>query len=318
MNSKLLRLFSKIPFLEKLFHFIKSIKLPGFQGLPLYDVLVFFFARFNESDLQTRARAIAFSLFLALFPTIIFLFTLIPYVPLENFQIQVLLLLKDFLPASTYDAAYTTIEDIVSHQRGGLLSFGFFFALFVSADGVSDIMKWFNKSFHGSHQRSGLKQKSIAICITIALALLMFFAITLGIVNEYMISFLVKHKVLTNDLQYYFLQILKWLIVIGLCFCGIALLYYFGPSERKKISFLTPGASFSTLLIILTSLGFNFFINNFGSYNKIYGSIGTLIIILIWTYLNTLVLLIGFELNIAINKANTSHKKKLSVLQKPG
>lgn len=312
MNSKLLKIFSKIPFLESLFVFIKKIKLPGFQGLPIYDVLTFFFQRFNESELQTRSRAIAFSLFLALFPTIIFLFTLIPYVPLENFQIQVLLLLKEFLPSSTYDAAYTTIEDIVSHQRGGLLSFGFFFALFVSADGVSNIMKWFNKSFHGTHQRSGFKQQIIAICITIALALLMFTAIALGIINEYAISFLAKHHILTNSLQFFLLQFLKWLILLSLCFSGIALLYYFGPSERKKISYLTPGASFSTILVVITSLGFNFFINNFASYNKIYGSIGTLIIILIWTYLNTLVLLIGFELNISIYEANTSHKKRMT------
>src|SRR5688572_15780448 len=106
MKSKLLKLFTRIPLLERIFKFIKSIKLPGFQGLPVYDVLTFFFLRFNESELQTRSRAVAFSLFLAIFPTIIFLFTLIPYVPLENFQIQVLLLLKEFLPSSTYNAAY--------------------------------------------------------------------------------------------------------------------------------------------------------------------------------------------------------------------
>ncbi|MEP7263011.1 MAG: YihY/virulence factor BrkB family protein [Bacteroidota bacterium] len=310
MKSKLLTFFKRIPLLQSIYSFVKSIKLPGFQGLPLFDVLTFFFQRFSESELQTRARAIAFSLFLALFPTIIFLFTLIPYVPLENFQIQVLLMLKNLLPASTYDVAYTTIEDIVSHQRGGLLSFGFFFALFVSADGISNIMKWFNKSFHGTHQRSPFKQKIIAICITISLAFLMFVAITLSIVNEYAISFLVKHHLLTNSIQYYLLQFLKWMILLCLCFSGIALLYYFGPSERKKISFLTPGACFSTFLVVLTSLGFNFFINNFARYNKIYGSIGTLIIILIWTYLNSLVLLIGYELNISINEANTSHKKK--------
>jgi membrane protein len=311
MNSKLLRLFTKIPLLESLFHFIKSIKLPGFKGLPLYEVMVFFFQRFNTSELQTRAQAVAFSLFLAIFPTIIFLFTLIPYVPLENFQIQVLLLLRDFLPASTYDAAYTTIEDIVSHQRGGLLSFGFLFALFVSADGVSNIIEWFNKSFHGSKKRKGFRQRLISIALTFSLALLMFVAITLGILNEYAITFLVKHNLLTNSLQIYILYILKWVILLGFCFTGIALLYYFGPSERKKISYLTPGTSFATFLIVLSSIGFNFFINNFGSYNKIYGSIGTLIIILIWVYLNSLFLLIGFELNIAINKAHTSHKKRL-------
>jgi membrane protein len=316
MKTSLLKIFTRIPLLATFFRFLKSIKIPGFQGLPFYDVITFFFQRFSESELQTRARAIAFSLFLAIFPAIIFLFTLIPYVPIENFQIQVLLLLKDFLPSSTYDAAYTTIEDIVSHQRGGLLSFGFFFALYVSADGISGIMIWFNKSFHGTHQRSQFKQQLIAVAITIALSLLVFVAIILGIGNEYAISFLVKHHLINNSIQYYLLQFLKWFILLSLCFSGIALLYYFGPSERKKIAFLTPGALFSTLLIVLTSLGFNFFINNFASYNKIYGSIGTLIIILIWTYLNALVLLIGFELNIAINKAHTSHKNRLTNIKK--
>jgi membrane protein len=314
MRVKLLRIFSKIPFLEKVFHFIKTIRVPGFNGLPIYDVVLFFGHRFSESDLQNRSRAISFSLFLALFPTIIFLFTLIPYVPIENFQVQVLLLLKEFLPSSTYEAAYTTIEDIVSHQRGGLLSFGFFFALIVSADGIFNIVTWFNKSYHGSQKRTRFRQRLIAIGLTVILAIFMFLAIVLGILNEVAITFLVKHSLVTNALQYYILQILKWLILIVLCFSGILLLYYFGPSERKKISFSTPGATLATILVIITSLGFNFFINNFARYNKIYGSIGTLIIILIWIYLNTLALLIGYELNISISRANSSHQKRQKII----
>ena len=311
MKANIYFYFLKIPFLKRILAFIKRITFPGFNRVPLYDVIIFFLRRFNENELQTRARAIAFSLFLAIFPTIIFLFTLIPYIPIENFQLQVLEMLKQFLPASTYESAYTTIEDIVSHQRGGLLSFGFFFALFVSADGILMLMLWFNKSFHGSHQRSMLKQRAIAIGLTIMLAIFIFLAISISLITEVAISFLFKHHLLTHGLQYYLLQVLKWVVTLALCFCGISLLYFFGPSEKKKLYFVNAGSSLATLLIILSSIGFNFFITNFSSYNKIYGSIGTLIIILIWIYLNSLVLLVGYELNVSIEHATNSRDKKI-------
>ncbi len=313
MKARIINYLLKIPFLKRIIALIKTIIIPGFNGVPIFDVIVFFLKRFNENDLQTRARAVAFSLFLTIFPTIIFLFTLIPYIPIEDFQLQVLQLLREFLPASTYDAAYTTIEDIVSHQRGGLLSFGFLFALFVSADGVLTLILWFNKSYHGSHQRSMYKQRLIAIGLTIMLALFSFLAITLLLLNEVAISFLVKHHLLTNNIQYFLLQGLKWLVVVSLFFCGISLLYFFGPSHRKKIFFINAGATLATLLVVLTSLGFNFFITNFASYNKVYGSIGTLIIILIWIYLNSFVLLVGYELNVAIEHATNSRKKKITL-----
>ena len=313
MIAKIYRYLLRIPFLIRLIDLIKRIILPGFNRVPLYDVIIFFLKRFNENELQTRARALAFSLFLAIFPTIIFLFTLIPYIPIDNFQLQVLQMLKQFLPASTFESAYTTIEDIVSHQRGGLLSFGFVFALFVSADGILTLMLWFNKSYHGSHQRSMFKQRGIAIGLTIMLAFFTFLAITISIMTEVAISFLFEHHLLTHGLQYYLLQILKWVVTIALCFCGISLLYYFGPSKKKKVYFVNAGSSLATLLIILSSLGFNFFITNFGSYNKVYGSIGTLIIILIWIYLNSLVLLVGYELNVSIEHATNSRNKKINL-----
>lgn len=313
MKKKIQAYLSKISFLEKFLDLIKTITFPGFNKVPIYDVIVFFLRRFNENDIQTRARAIAFSLFLAIFPTIIFLFTLIPYIPIDNFQLQVLKLLKDFLPSSTYASAHSTIEDIVSHQRGGLLSFGFLFALYVSAEGILTLMLWFNKSFHGSHQRSKFKQRLIAISLTIMLAIITFMAILMILANELAISFLLKHHLMTNAFHYYLLQVLKWVVLISLCFCGISLLYFFGPSERKKLYFVNAGASLATLLILLTSLGFNFFINNFARYNKVYGSIGTLIIILIWIYLNSLVLLVGYELNVSIDRATHSRLKKINL-----
>lgn len=281
----------------------KHLRLPGFEGLPLYDVGDFFFQRLNEGELQTRARSLAFSFFLALFPTIIFIFTLIPYIPIPSFPDKLLSIIADFLPASTFEAARETIEDIIRHQRGGLLSFGFLFALFVSADGIMALMSWFNRSYHGKEQRAAWRMRLMAIGITITLALFVFLAIGLIVSTEYIYYYLEEKHIMVNFLQLVFLSIGKWLILLLLCFSAISLLYYFGPSKHEKLKFISAGSSLATLLLILTTLGFNYFINNFGQYNKVYGSIGTLIIILIWLYINSLVLLVGYELNVSIRKA---------------
>ena len=281
----------------------KKIKLPGFEGLPLFDVAVFFFQRINQGELQTRARAIAFSFFLALFPATIFIFTLLPYVPIETFPDELLSLIADFLPASTFEAAKETIEDILRHQRGGLLSFGFLFAIFLSADGVMALMTWFNKSFHGKEQRSAWRFRLMAIALTICLSLFVFLALALIVITEVIYSYMEKKEILVSLMQMILLSIGKWVILLTLCFSAISLLYYYGPSKHEKLKFISAGSSLATLLIVLTSLGFNFFINNFSQYNKIYGSIGTLLILLIWIYINSFVLLVGYELNVSIRKA---------------
>ncbi|MBK9400929.1 MAG: YihY/virulence factor BrkB family protein [Bacteroidetes bacterium] len=281
----------------------KHLRLPGFEGLPLYDVGEFFFTRLNEGELQTRARSLAFSFFLALFPTIIFIFTLIPYIPIESFPERLLSLIRDFLPANTFDSARETIEDIILHQRGGLLSFGFLFALFISADGIMALMTWFNKSYHGKEQRSAWKFRMMAIGLTITLALLVFLAVGLIVTTEFIYYYLEEKQILANFMQLVLLSLGKWIILLALCFSAISLLYYYGPSKHDKLKFISAGSSLATLLIVLTSLGFNYFITNFGQYNKVYGSIGTLIVILVWLYINSFVLLVGYELNVSIRKA---------------
>ena len=300
ISKFILNLWPIKPFIQ----FSKSLKLPGFEGLPLYDVGDFFIQRLRNNDLQTRAQSLAFSSFLALFPTIIFIFTLIPYIPIPSFPEELLKLLKDFLPSNTYEAAHETIEDILLHQRGGLLSFGFFFALYVSADGIMALMTWFNRSYHGKEQRSGWKKKIMAIGLTLTLASFVFLAIGLILTFEYIYFYLEEKKIFVSIMQLILISAGKWVILLILCFSAISLLYYYGPSEKDKLRFISAGSSLATLLIILTSLGFNFFLNNFGLYNKVYGSIGTLIVILIWLYINSFVLLIGYELNVSIKKAN--------------
>ncbi len=302
--------FNELPIVKRLIQLATKIKLPGFEGLPFIYVAQFFVQRFKEGELQTRAQSLAFSFFLALFPAIIFLFTLIPYIPLNNFQETLLEIIQTFLPASTYDAARSTIEDIILHQHSSLLSFGFFFALIISTEGVLALMKWFNKSFHGKELRSGFKQRIVALFLTIALATLLILAITLIISSEIFSYYLVENSLIKNNINIVLLHIGKWLILLTLCFSAISLLYFAGPSHRQKLPLITAGSSLATLLIVVTSLGFNYFITHFAQYNKLYGSIGTLMIILIWLYINSLVLLIGFELNVSIHRAKDHHGEK--------
>lgn len=303
IRNKIIKwLFGNWP-LKPLIVLSQHVRLPGFEGLPLYDVLSFFFKRLSEGELQTRARSLAFSFFLAIFPAIIFIFTLIPYIPIPSFPDKLLLLISEFLPASTFEAVKETIEDIIRHQRGGLLSFGFLFALFVSAEGVMNVMTWFNRSFHGKEQRSAWRVRLMAIGLTITLAIFIFLAIGLILTTEFIYFYLESKHILVNFMQLLFLTAGKWIILLMLSFSAISLLYYYGPSKHEKLRFISAGSSLATLLIVLTSLGFNYFITNFGQYNKLYGSIGTLIIILIWLYINSLVLLVGYELNVAIRKA---------------
>ncbi|MFM9008952.1 MAG: YihY/virulence factor BrkB family protein, partial [Bacteroidota bacterium] len=229
--------------------------------------------------------------------------TLIPYIPVESFQDRLLELIRNFLPASTFELAHETIEDIVRHQHGGLLSFGFVFALFVTTDGVIALMNWFNRSYHGKRERAGWKQRLIALGITLFLSLLIFTAIGLGISSEFLFYYLESKGVLVNLMQLILITAGKWVILLALCFTAISVLYYFGPSKRERIRFISAGSSLATLLFVITTIGFNYFITHFGQYNKLYGSIGTLIIILLWLYINALVLLVGYELNVSIRKA---------------
>jgi len=282
----------------------KRISLPGFDGISIFNVASFFLKELFEGDIQTRARSIAFSFFLALFPTVIFLFTLIPYVPIAGFQEKLLSSLQSFFPYNTYDAARTTIEEIVTNQNGGLLSFGFLFAVFVSTNGVNSIISSFDKTLFAEHKRSGIRKRIVALYLTCLLAVLTIIAIVLIIATELVLLFINKEILSLDRSSVYLLMIGKYLILVILCFTAISSLYYFGPSGgRNKFRFISAGSTLATILVLLTSICFNFFIQNFGNFNKVYGSIGTLIVILIYINFNCLQLLIGFELNNSINKA---------------
>jgi len=306
--KKILRFIIYSPPVRKISDASKKLILPGFDGMPLYDVADFFFTGIQKGAIKTRASSVAYSFFLALFPAIIFLFSLIPYIPVKNFQPQLLALLQDIFPKDAYIAASSTIEDIVKHQRGGLLSLGFVMVVYFTTNGISALIDGFNKSYHVKETRKGMGQRLMAFTLTAILSLLIIFAIIIITTSESATQYLVTAGIIKSKGQIVLLYIGKWLVIIALFLFAISFLYYFGPALHKRWRFFSPGSLLAASLSILTSVGFGAFVNNFGNYNKLYGSIGTLIVIMLWIYYNALILIIGFELNASIDIAKSSKK----------
>ncbi|MDP1747451.1 MAG: YihY/virulence factor BrkB family protein [Bacteroidota bacterium] len=309
MQHKNVKRLIKFQFIHRIIKASKKIILPGFEGISLYVVSKFFFHGIGNGNLNTRSQSLAFSFFLALFPSIIFLFTLIPYIPIEHFQDSLFNLLQTLLPKSAFEATEETIADIIKNQRGGLLSVGFISALYFSTNGFNEMMNAFNETFHVIETRSVLKQRLISLVMVIMTTVFISIAIALIIFSE-----IVLQKIIEKDnLAYYLILFGKWFILITLCFSFISFNYYLGPKRKKGFNFFSPGSILATILTIITSLLFAYYVNNFGNYNKLYGSIGTLIVIMLFIYINSLILLLGFDLNASILSA----KRKLGRLHHP-
>jgi len=280
----------------------KKVLLPPFEGLTLYEVITFFFESLRKGVILIRASSLAFNYMLAIFPAIIFLFTLLAYIPIDNFQEELLILLRDVLPRNAYETVRLTVEDLVSERRGSLLSFGFLVALFFSSNGVNSMINAFNTTYK-TRSRSMLMQRLVAAVLTIILSVLVITAIALIVFSELAMDFLIAKGILNVDFTYYLLVFGKWITIIALILCAISFLYYLGPAKDTRWRFITAGSTLATVLTLATSVGFSYFVNNFGHYNKVYGSIGTLMVIMLWLHFNSVILLVGFELNASIDKA---------------
>ncbi|HKJ79473.1 MAG TPA: YihY/virulence factor BrkB family protein [Prolixibacteraceae bacterium] len=282
-----------------------KVSLPFFDGVPVYDVTVFFWKSIVDGSITTRASAIAFSFFIALFPAIIFLFTLIPYIPIKNFQNELYLLIQQVVPESTFQTIEGTLSDIVMQQRGGLLSLGFFMALIFSTSGLASMMSAFDATIHSITRRSWASQRLAATVLLFILAFLLTTAIALLTGGQIILDYIQENNILRDRFTITMLIVGKWIVIIFLFFFAYAFLYYMAPAKKTKWRFFSAGGTLATILSVLALTGFSFYINNFGQYNKLYGSIGTLLIILILMYLMSLILLVGFELNASIYQARS-------------
>ena len=280
----------------------KKIKPIGFSGLSIYDVTIFFWKGLMEGAITTRASSLAFNFFLAFFPSIIVFLTLIPYIPVNGLQETLMELLNVVLPPSTNEITFQALDDIINNTRGGLLSIGFLLALYFSTNGINSLIEAFNASYHIRENRPIIQQRILSLGLTLLLSFMLIIAMGLIIFGKFAVSYLTEYKLIT---QYAGELILygKWFTILLVLWLGISVLFHLGPSIKSKWKLFTPGSILATLGIIITSIGFNYYINHFSQYNKIYGSIGTLMIILIWMYFNSIILLTGFELNASISNA---------------
>ncbi len=293
----------KIPVINVLVRFLKKIKLPGLVGLSFYDLIELYVIGIVKGALTTRASAIAFSFFMALFPFLLFVLFIIPYIPVEGFKTDFLVFLESFLPPNTSDFFINNIfENIDQSQRGGLLSSVFVLSIALMANGVNAVFSGFENSYHEQLTRNVFKQYFYALGIALILAFLLILTIAfLGYFQIYVVQELLE--VLDVDSQNVFwANFAQYLFFIVMIYLAIATLYYFGTHEGRNSKFFSIGALFTTLLIMLSSYLFGIYIENFGQYNKLYGSIGALLILLFYLWLNANILLLGYELNASLNK----------------
>jgi len=288
---------------------IKQLVLPGFDGVPISHVIVFVLKGFRKGVLVTRASSIAFNLLMALLPASIFLFTLIPFVPLPNFQSEVVRLFENILPSNAFNFLEATIVDIVTHKSGGLLIFMFFATVLFSTNGIHAVIHAFVVSAHTFKTRSWVNQRKISIILLVIVVLMITSAGFLVIFGKVVVNSLVEIHLIERNVVIYLLIFLKWILIILLLFMAISSLYYLAPAKKTGFRFFSPGSTLATFLFILTSLGFSAFVNTFGQYNKLYGSIGTLMVVLVWLYLNSIAILIGFELNVSIIAARAEEEQ---------
>ncbi len=298
----------KIPVINILVRFFKQIKLPGFEGLSIYDLLEMYIIGIVEGAVTTRASAIAFSFFTAIFPFLLFIIIIIPVLPFENFQVEFLAFLDSFLPPQTSEFFNENIfNNISTSKQGSLLSSIFILSIILMTNGVNAVFSGFEHSYHKQLARNVFKQWLYALGVAIILAFLLI--ITVGVFGYFQIYVItplyegISGKLIAeSNSGIAWVLFSKYAFFIFMVYIATATLYYFGTKEGKHSKFFSIGALFTTFLIILTSYLFGIYIENFSQYNKLYGSIGALLILLFYLWLNANILLLGYELNASLNK----------------
>ena len=301
--------FFKSQFVKNVKNWSKRTSFPGFLGISIYDISIFLWEEWRISDITTRANGITFTFFLSLFPTIIVLFTLVAYTPFyKNFNELIRSTVHELMPGNAEKFILDTIKDLTTIKRKGWLSLGFFLALYFSSNGMAAMLSGFEKAYKETFIRPNyFRKRLIAIQLTVLLGFLLLASVILGILGDVFVQFLAtfyKNKKFVSFL----LTLFRYLLMVVLLYGGLSIIYRLGMPLRKKLPFVNPGVTLATILSILTSVLFSFYVDNFSNYNKLYGSIGALIVLLLWLQLNIYIVLIGFELNasIAINRDRAS------------
>jgi membrane protein len=291
----------------------KKIFIPGFHGLPLYEVFNFFLTQIKRESLNIRAAAIAFNIIMAIPAASIFLFTLIPYLPVaKNIHTELLRVILDITPdANTRKLVTTFLDDFFNKPKTGLLSIGFVLAMLYASNAMMGIIRTFDRSLVVRVRSNFISKRLRAIKLTIIMVLLIIGTTIISVGQGVLFNKIMEWLHIKNVMVRHWIQDLRWVIVVLLFLYSIAFMYKFAPSIQKRWKLLSPGAVFATILMILGTYLFSVWAQNFSNYNKFYGSIGTVLMMMLLIYINSLVLLIGFEVNVSINYLKHEAEKRL-------
>lgn len=302
---------SKIPVINMLVKLLNKVKLPGLRGLSLYDLLELYIIGLVKGAIGSRASAIAYSFFMALFPFLLFVIIVIPYIPIEDFSTDFLAFLESFLPESTTDFFSENIFNNI--KGGGLISSVFIISILLMANGVNAVFAGFQNSYHEQLNRNIFRRYLFALGVALILAFLLILTVAfLGYFQIYVVDNILEtlneNGYSTGRRTGFWASVSQYAFFVLMCFTATATLYHFGTKEGRKTSFFSVGALFTTLLIMITSYLFGIYIDNFGKYNELYGSIGALLILLVYLWINSNILLLGFELNMSLIRLKRNNK----------
>jgi membrane protein len=300
MSVELEHKLERIPVVKHLVIFGKSIKLPYSEGLTLYHLLELYITGIVNGDVSYRAGSIAFSFFMSLFPFLLFLLNLIPYIPIEGFKEDFLLFVADNVPPNTYDAIEKILKDIMNTSYGSLLSIGILLAILLMSNGMNALLSGFQSSMHITIKRTFFRQYALAIGISLVFVFLLIITVVAILILEVIIHSLKDNGFLTDDI--YLLEIGRYIFLVLMILTGTSILFKFAAKETSQAAFFSYGSVLTTVLFVLTSWLFSIYVVRFSQYNELYGSIGTLLVVMLYIWINCFILLLGFELNALIHK----------------
>ncbi len=299
MSEEIENKLNKIPVVKQLVSLTKAIKLKSLEGLSLYDILELYVLGIFKGAFSYRASAIAFSFFMALFPFALFILNLIPFIPLENFQADFLEFVEEGVPPNTYDAIEAILRDIMENSHQGLLSSGFILSILLMTNGINAILGGFEMSTHITITRGFFRQYFISLAISLVLSMILLITVAAIVIAEVMIQKINIRGYVAD------VSVIEWSrygFILLMILITTSILYKFGAKETSSIAFISYGAVFTTILIVVSSYVFGIYVTKFAKYNELYGSIGTLLVLMFYIWINCMVLLLGFELNATISK----------------
>ena len=285
--------------INNFFNFLRKIKFKSLYGFSLYELFRLYLTGLLKGSITSRAGSISFSFFMAFFPFLLFVLNLIPFFPIENFDQIFLDLIESLIPKESSNFFHEIFIDINSKKRTGLLSTTLFLSIILIGNGVNSIFSGFSDSYHIEFSRNFIKQYLYAVMVGLILVLVVLFATIFSIFFDFLIT---KNIVVISFVFY----LLKYVFLILIALVSFSSLYFFGTVQGRNLKFFSPGSAMTTLLLLLSTYFFGVYIDNFSNYNELYGSIGAVIIMMLFIWVNSISLLLGFELNVVIYKMKNS------------